>query len=111
MSGNDSQDWTKVLDQLDRRLAHRNFHDGAKYQLMWWLSARRLKRSADYVFEIYHHATLLQIEQHLRFIADERSSSIILEGEELETQYDTELGSVYWFLLGCAFENVIPNLS
>jgi hypothetical protein len=110
MSENELPEWRRVLDQLDRQIAHRDFHNGARHQLMWWLSARRLKRSADYIFEIYYRATFLQIEQHFRETSEEQSSSRILEGQELETQYDSELGSVYWFLMGCAFENIVKGV-
>jgi hypothetical protein len=91
------------------------FKYGGLWPLSWTISARNLKRAADKLFEIYYNASMRDLSREINLakealIGKNDSTSMELEGEELDDFNDEQMISVYFFLIGLALENLIKGI-
>jgi hypothetical protein len=78
----------------------------------WKFTSRNLKRAADKLYDFYHDATLRDIN---RFIKSVQTGHRVdgtreIKGEELEDMLDGQLITIYFLLMGYAFENLLKAI-
>ena len=105
-------DW----DAINELLKAKQFQLGATMPMAWKLAALILKHAADRLFDIQHDAALriispsVQEAQNASLQAQSASGLKQLAGRELEDRWDSELISVYYFLMGCSTENLLKGI-
>ena len=101
----DADKWNRIYEHIKAK----QFELSAQTPGTWKLTSRNLKRAADRLYDFYHDATLRDIRRSIEEVQSGQKvdGARELKGDELEDFLDGQLISVYFLLMGYAFENLL----
>jgi len=102
-------------EDLDKAIEHyqsKQFKLRATLPGSWKSASLKLRHAASRLRELQHDAILRILERgRAEFEAGEMREGITkLEGQELQDHEDTQLSSIYLFLMGYAIENLLKGI-
>jgi hypothetical protein len=102
----------EILDRVYEQMKAKQFELGAQTSGIWKITARNLKRAADKLYSYYHDATTRDIKRFIEEIesGQRKDGARKLEGDEWEDLLDGQLISIYFLLIGYAFENLFKGI-
>jgi hypothetical protein len=108
-------DADKLWNLMYEQVKAKQFELGALTPGSWKSTSRHLKWAADRLYDFFYDAVLRDIKRNMRSIEELQSGQKVggareLKGDELEDHLDGQLITVYFLLIGYAFENLLKAI-
>jgi hypothetical protein len=100
------------IDDLNPIQKAKQFELSALTPGAWKSTSRNLKRAADKLYDFFHDSSVRQNNQFIEEIQSGHKvdGSRELKGDELEDMLDGNLITIYFLLIGYAFENLLKAI-